>query len=515
MNKLKEIFSIVRSLNEDELKTLQRYIHCFDVLSDTHDSKSERLLTLIIHNNTSELRLFEKKFTQHAFSMLVSRLYDKILDSLTFDINLKRPDVYSDLGLAKMTVRKRILYTQALLNKNQIQESISQYQKTIQAAKEYELYDELLIAMYELQNLYAALAKPSEFEQLNSEIQYYEEVRAQVKKAYHLFNRYGIEKTMTPENHNTLKDMEVLIPQLKSQYLLSKSAQVGWFYHKLLIDFYQANNQYLEGYNACTALLKIQQESPSIRSEGYLAITYKLLAQFSLSLYRFDDALVSILKAQNLEKKSKHNDNLNKEAEFYANFYKGHFTESRFILTSMLDNLNKEENQFHYSKYSYLSACCDFAAGRISEMNQKLSETKEIEKDKEGWNIAVRLLGIFGFLETGQLDLADSKIESLRKHIERLSKDREVRARYVTIVKILRDLVNSSFDFEKIWLTRYAYLESLSSESDESYRWKVMSPELIRFEVWFEAKARGMSYHEVQSAKLEKRRLELQISRVG
>ncbi len=515
MNKLKEIFSIVRSLNEDELKTLQRYIHCFDLLSDNHDSKSERLLTLVLHNKASELRLFEKKFSPQAFSMLVSRLYDKILDSLTFDINVKRQDVYSNLGLNKMIVRKRILYTQALLNKNQILESLVQYQKIIQTAKEYELYDELLLAMYELQNLYAALSKSAEFDKLNAEIAYYEEVRSQVKKAYHLFNRHGIEKTMSPESNQTISDLELVIPQIRSHYLLSKSPLVGWFYYKLLIEFYQFTHQYAEGYNACINLLKIQQESPSIRSEGYLAITYKLLAQFSMMLFRFDDALVNILKAQNLEKKSTHNDNLNKEIEFYANFYTGNFAESRYIVQKITESANKEEYTFNLSKYAYFDACCDLAEGNYSELNVKLNETKEIEKDREGWNISVRLLAILGHLEAKHFDLAESKIESLRKHIERLLKDKEVRQRYITIVKILRDLVNNSFDIEKIWLTRSAYFEILYADKDEEYRWNIFSPELIRFEVWFEAKAKGLNYQDLQSAILEKRKIESQISNVG
>jgi hypothetical protein len=515
MNKLKEIFSIVRSLNEDELKTLQRYIHCFDIMNDNHDSKSERLLTLIIHNKASDLRLFEKKFSQQAFSMLVSRLYDKILDSLTFDINVKRPDVYSSLGLTKMVVRKRILYTQALLNKNQIPESLSQYQKIIQAAKEYELYDELLLAMYELQNLYSALSKPAEFDKLNGEIAYYEEVRSQVKKAYLLFNRHMIEKTMSPESTQSIRDLEFVIPQIRSQYLLSKSPLLGWFYYKLLIEFHQFTHQHAEGYNACINLLKIQQESPSIRSEGYLAITYKLMAQFSMMLYRFDDALVNILKAQNLGKNSNHNDNINKEIEFFANFYAGNFAESRYIVKKITDYANKEEQTFNLSKYAYYDACCDLAEGNFSELNLKLNDTKEIEKDREGWNISVRLLAILGHLESEHFDLADSKIESLRKHIERLLKEKEVRQRYITIVKILRDLVNNSFDFQKIWITRSAYFETLYADRDEEYRWAVLSPELIRFEVWFEAKAKGLKYRDLQSAVFEKRKIDAQISNVG
>lgn len=508
MTKLKELFSIVSSLHEEEIKTLQRYLHCFDTINENHEPKSERLLNLIIHNNQAELKLFEKKFTKQAFSMLVLRLYDKVLDTLTFDINIKRPESYSDLVVARMTVRKRLLYTQALGSKNQIFENISLYQKIITTAKEYEFFDELLIAMYDLQNLYAALSKYNEFESLSKEIEHYEEVRQQVKKAYNTFNKYGIERTMSPEDGSLILQLENILPQLKTHYLLSKSAQTGWFYYRLLIEYHQSKQNYSEGYAACSALLKLQQDSPSIRSGTYMAITYKMSAQFSMFLYNFDEALVSILKAQNFDRKSKHNLNLSFESEFLANFYRGSYQDARFIINGLAEKTDPEENGFSHSKYAYYSACCSFIEGSYSDVTRNLNETKEIEKDKDGWNIAVRILGIMHQIENEDFDLADSRIESMRKHIERTMKEKGIRPRFIVILKTLRDLVNNSFDFEKIWNTRQSYFELLANDADETHHWRILSPELIRFDVWFEAKAKGVSYQDIFNKRIEAKRIE-------
>lgn len=508
MTKLKELCSIVSSLNEDEIKTLQRYLHCFDTVNENHEPKGERLLNLIIHNNQAELKLFEKKFTKQAFSMLVLRLYDKVLDTLIFDVNIKRPESYSDVGAARMIVRKRIIYTQALGSKKQFLENISLYQKIINVAKEFEFYDELLIAMYELQNLYAAMSKLADFETIDNEIQHYEEVRQQVKKSYQVYNRFLLEKSLNPENSKLVDELELVLPKLKTFFLLSKSAQTGWFYYRLLIEYYQVKQNYAEGYTACMALLKLQQENASIKTDIYLAITYKMLSKFSMLLYNFDDALVSILKAQNLDKKFKQNIDSSKETEFFANFYRGAYSDAKFTINELIEKVDPEENGFIFSKYCYYLACCSFFEGPSSEVSKKLAETKEIEKDKEGWNIAVRILGIMHQIDNEDFDLADSRIESMRKHIERTMKDKDIRPRFIIILKTLRDLVNNAFDFQKIWATRQNYFELLCDETDETHRWRILSPELIRFDVWFEAKATRSSYQEVNKKRFERKRSE-------
>ena len=146
--------------------------------------------------------------------------------------------------------------------------------------------------------------------------------------------------------------------------------------------------------------------------------------------------------------------------------------------------------------------------GPQSEVSKKLAETKEIEKDKDGWNIAVRILSIMHQIDNEDFDLADSRIESMRKHIERTMKEKGIRPRFIIILKTLRDLVNNGFEFEKIWKTRQNYFELLSNDDDETHRWRILSPELIRFDVWFEAKATRSTYQEMYKKRLEGKREE-------
>jgi len=503
MTKLKELSIIIASLKEDEVKSLQRYIHCFEASGENREQKSERLLNLLIQNNQFELRSFESKFSKHAFSMHVLRLYDKVLEVLTLDMNIRKPEIYNEVATAKLFVRKRLMSTIALGTKNHILETIAIYQKCVVTCKEFELYDELLICMHELMNLYAALSRHAEFEALEKEIQHYEEIRVQVKRAYHIYNKYTMERVLYPEDKRLETELEHLLPSLKSYYLISQSAQVGWFYYRLLVEFHNDKQNLVEGYNACNALLKLQLESPSIRTNRYLAMTHRELANISMHLYNFDESLLSILKAQNMERDIKRNMDITKEKEFFVYFYKGEISDARYIVNDLYDKTNVEESKFQQSRYSYYKAACAFINGTFREVSQLLGETREVEKDKEGWNIAVRILSILNQIETQEFDLADSRIESMRKYIERTLKEKDIRPRFILVLRLLRDLVNSSFNYEQIWQTRQSLFSLLMDDSDNTHRWKIMTPELIRFDVWFEAKATGKSYTQVFAARME------------
>jgi hypothetical protein len=131
--------------------------------------------------------------------------------------------------------------------------------------------------------------------------------------------------------------------------------------------------------------------------------------------------------------------------------------------------------------------------GDYKKSNIQLQDTKEIENEKEGWNIGIRLLQIFLTLETEKIDLADQRIESLRKHIERTSKMKSVRKRDVVIFRILRHLAMNGFDFKETWLDKKKDFVLLQSEMSD-YKWIPRSHELIIFHQWFEAKARQKKY---------------------
>jgi hypothetical protein len=125
-----------------------------------------------------------------------------------------------------------------------------------------------------------------------------------------------------------------------------------------------------------------------------------------------------------------------------------------------------------------------------------LQKTKEIETDKEGWNLGIRMLNIYLTLSTDKIDLADQRINSMRKHIERTTKLRNLRKRDVVIFRVLSHLSRSGFDFKETWEDRQKDFQLLRSDLPD-YKWVPRSHELIIFDQWFESKMNGVEYDPV------------------
>ena len=116
-----------------------------------------------------------------------------------------------------------------------------------------------------------------------------------------------------------------------------------------------------------------------------------------------------------------------------------------------------------------------------------------MEKDKEGWNIGIRILSILNHIELMQLDVADVEIESLRKHIERVREERSVRPRERKILRILIQLEKNSFEFPRVKEKCQDDLDLLASDQKD-YCWELKTHEMIAFHIWFQCKLDNTSY---------------------
>lgn len=130
---------------------------------------------------------------------------------------------------------------------------------------------------------------------------------------------------------------------------------------------------------------------------------------------------------------------------------------------------------------------------KYREASLLLNNLEEIEKDKEGWNLWIRIMRILCSIELLKLNLIDYDIESFRKYIQRLNRSRDVRKRDQLILKVLLELDRCDYDFEEVSEKQEKTLDNLKSLNKE-FRWQPNSPELILFHDWFEAKLVNKAY---------------------
>ena len=120
-------------------------------------------------------------------------------------------------------------------------------------------------------------------------------------------------------------------------------------------------------------------------------------------------------------------------------------------------------------------------------------QKNEIEKDKEGWNVWIRIMRLLCSIEMLKLNMINYDIESFRKYLERTAKQYEVRERDKLVLKVLLELVKYDYNFSLTSAVVETELEKLKS-TDEQYAWNPDSPELILFHDWFDAKLLKKGY---------------------
>jgi tetratricopeptide (TPR) repeat protein len=273
--------------------------------------------------------------------------------------------------------------------------------------------------------------------------------------------------------------------------------------HNIFFDWYMLEIQYCH-YNYDYQLAqKMQQElidyilkQPSLYQFAKIADAYLNLSRTQTFLFRFNDALNSINNSIKFVIRNVEPENFYKEDKSFILLYLKRYDEAIELLQFILSNTAGSHIPSQYSRRKYLLAIALFLKKDYKNCFKQLQETADIENDRDGWNIGVRMLQIYLTLETEKIDLADKRIESLRKHIERTVKMKSVRKRDVVVFRLLSHLSRSGFDFKEVWEERQKDFRLLRSD-DPDYRWIPRSHEMILFDQWFESKVKNVPYDPV------------------
>jgi hypothetical protein len=117
------------------------------------------------------------------------------------------------------------------------------------------------------------------------------------------------------------------------------------------------------------------------------------------------------------------------------------------------------------------------------EVLQLINKSLKIERDKAGWNIALRVLLVMNFVELFKLKEASTSIISLKKHIERNNKITEIKQRDISILKLLNELEKDDFKRNEKNKKVVKLIDDLSNKTGP-IAWSYYTPELIPFHEW-------------------------------
>jgi len=498
MSGLQSIRGLIACMSPEEISTFRNFLTSFDSRGERFNSKSVKLLDLLgrsrenVSDREVEFIVYGKRSTV-AFSRLLIRFRDKLLESLLLDVNTRREDAYSEQFRYLFEVRKKISCAQILVGRGLNELALFLYDSAADTCKEFEFYEELLMALRLKMQLVALTQGYEEFQRIMREYKRYELCNEARFAAYCDYNLLVGKTGFKGRQEEHGRFLVQAVARMRRDYEVTNSANVAFYLYYLEAHHFQELQFYRNARKSLLRLAQLIDRSPAVRTKYRLGNVFINLADNDLFLRQFERSISFSAQARALVKPGSFNEFQCMETEFYAQFYSGRYEVARQLLEELLEKDQDKTAAFRRGRRQYLMACTLFMLGNYREVQELLLEQNEIEADREGWNVGIRILSIMNDIERMLHDMAGKKIENARKHLRKLGSEEKLRRRDTLIYEVLRELENRSYDFKQVYQELAGHFELLRSNDTECC-WLIRSPEMIIFHEWFLARVIKIKY---------------------
>ena len=439
-----------------------------------------------------------------ALKKLLQRLTDKVLEILASKDLLLNSEIYDRRAKEVFNIRRKLLYYDILAAHGATNYALIILNQVIALAKKIEYYDYLMISLEKKLIKMSLGSGEINFGKVYKDIKHYSDCNSSIKNCIYLLRLYSSNyeyKQKLFSNENLL----LAIKKVKEDYKRTGSNSVKIYIYYLEGIYYFNNEMYLKCKDNFKLFYKYLKSHPNIVYNSYLVTCLINISEMDTMLGNFEYSLRGLKKIINQFSRNEFNDKLIKEMIFINYFFMGDLEKALENVNILLDiKLRDLISSFLIAKRYFYLAVIYSIQGLFSDSNKLLANCQPLDKDKEGWNIGVRILAIINNIELGELDYVESQIENLRKHISRTRNESFLFLRFSIISKILIYLMNNSFNFIVVSNNYKKLFEKLRSNKSSS-RWVLKSPEMIIFHEWFDAKVKGIPYDHTEIMKRLKR----------
>lgn len=492
--------TILLKCKKEELKSFRAYLTTFYSEPGKHRGKSIELLKLIslsreITESEAIIKLYGSlniKSTQ-SFIRLLNRFKSKLFECLSLDVNIYREDGFTSTQQYRMEMYKLLVYSEISRIRGSDIDTLNFYKRIILIGKRYELYAELTQVLFVYYSFLRFKSGANSLKRLYKELNYYENCSKALFNAGELHNKLLLESQHKASGYSEIEDFKSAIKLIETDYEKYQSASILHYLLVIKMELMHKLFDYVAAERISYQQIDLYKNHEAVKMPVRLGNAYLNLGNNLLYQFRFNEAIEGFNNAYSCFTPNGGNYNIVKETEFYVRYYNGELDIAERLLNEILALGKIANTTTQFSRRNYLLASVFVLKKLNKEAHKVLQDTKEIEKDKEGWNLGIRILSIINQLESHKLDIVDLNIESLRKHIERTIKMKAVRKRDVIILKLLAKLSRQGFNFKSVWKKNLKYFDLLAS-NDPEYRWEMKSPEMIIFHRWFESKVNGREY---------------------
>ncbi|MDW3651356.1 MAG: hypothetical protein R8P61_30035 [Bacteroidia bacterium] len=479
---MERIQAIFNSLSRQELRYLKSFLNAF------HGKGSNKALALLEllekQPDLTQADASEKLYgnpKSKAFIMLKARLLEKMQETLILGVNLQNNNVLKEDPAAYEVVRIIKQISSALMLRKRGLEDIARelFEKCEHQAEEAGLPEFRLPPLIYLQNIAASRQKGT-WEYSGEIAKTLEQYETDVL-GIGIFDEFNLKtRNHSHFSEEVIEWLREKTKQLEKRLEVAYTLRTHYFYLNLLVSMYEGIQDYEQAKGALEELIDLVSSNKGLRSKNRLGTPYLKLAAVECLVYNFPAALEASLNARELYHPKKYN---YFSASLYALFiqlYLGEWKAAEQMLLELQWFRNQKRRTQSIELTYYLEACLKHLQGDCKAAFQSLGLLQEILADKKGWNSSMRIYEIMLLLDMDMFDLAASRIESLRKHLAKYRGE----DRHAKIFRYLYLLEKHAFDFQ----TRDDEMHELEQWMRLSDSWKAISHEVIRFDLWIQAK---------------------------
>ncbi len=503
MNNLGSLRSLIKKLSGEEMKVLLRILQPQKESKSKSENKSFLLVNLLLVEPSLSSNEIQKNIygslNYSAFNKLCSRLREKALDSVLMDSSIESCG-YSKRNEIVFELKKKLIQADILNLKGLREQADAICKKIIVVSSEYEIYDLIIQSLITREKFVRIRKNKKELSKIINDIKATNDKYESFRLCQSEFNSI-MNKIATAGNEMSYFDeLKKAIGALEIEFTQYNSNSTGYFLQLLKTQLYQNINDFKKADESLDVAMKMLKKK-SVYSDNRMGSVLLSKAENYIKLRNFEGSVLSSEEASNYFPNNIFNKALVFEYKFYANFFSGEIKKSKNNL-EYLCNLPEENNIIlSINKWKFLSAALMFIENKFNDCLNCLQQISEIDKDKEGWNVNIRILSILCRIELNETDSVDLNVQNLEKFLKRISKTSNVPSRYQIILRILVSLLNEGYDFSRVSIKKRKYLTTLE-EINEKSSWKIKGPELIPFHVWFKNKVNnsGPLYNNIISS---------------
>ena len=489
MNNIIALKKLVSKLNNTEINLLRKQIENNNI--NSVEGKSVQLLKLLIRKepltSVEIQKIIYGKLNYLAFNKLCNRFKDSIHDVLLMD-NSIRTSGYSKRNTLLFDLRKKVIQADIIQLRGINEDVLSIYNSIITKSALFEFYDILIQALNSKLRFVSSFGKKNVIENIKNEITQVEVNWLALNQTQRIYQSIINTISRHSEFHFYSEDLNNTILIIKDNFNRTKSSLIKYYLLNLEIEQAQILHRYSDSNILLMELQKLIKENESVYTDNRYGTVLLNISNNNLLLKQFDSAIEYAENSRKYFKGIYLTQKIVDEILFYSNFYKNELLEcEKYIIFNSSFNLN-ESTEVLFSKFNYYKACLEFKKGNYFKCIDILNAHKEIEKDKEGWNINRRILIILSRIELGEFDSLDLSLSNMTKYLNRLAKTNFLNPRFAIILKICMVIVRENLDINRIEKKTKLILKYLEVMKKEDMKWQIKSPELINFEDWIAAK---------------------------